>query len=101
MNDLIIISLSLFVLSIISFFIKNGNYLLTFKQIVLLSNLRNFQKPFFLKNYPDVLLMFSVISLILYFNYSIVIEIIGGVLIILTQKIFILIFQRFLPKSKN
>jgi hypothetical protein len=101
MKDLVIASVSLYVLSIISFFIKNGNHLLTLKQIVALGEMSNFKKPYFFKNYPDILLMFSIVSLIIYFNYPIVIEIIGGVMVIFTQKILILIFQYLLPKSKN
>lgn len=100
MNDLFIASICLFLLSIISFFVKNGNKQLTRIQIIQLSG-RNFKKPALFKNYPDVLLMFSIIALILFFDYPGFIEIAVGILIIFTQKVLILILQRVMPKGRT
>jgi len=98
MNKLIYTSLFIFIISIISFYIKNGNKKLTFKQIIQLSG-HNLKSHTFFENYPDILLMFSIVSLILSFDYPFLIEILGGVFVVFVQKIIILILLWAFPKN--
>lgn len=99
MSKLIIISIILFLMSIISFFIKNWNKRLTLKQIIQLSGY-NSKKTTYYKNYSDFLLMFSIVALILCFHYSILLEIIVGIIIVFTQKVLIFILQRIMFRDK-
>lgn len=95
----IIISSTLFVLSIIAFFIKNGNKQLSFRQIIQISGY-DLKRPYLFKNYPDILLMFSIVVLILFFHFPALMEFIGGIFIIIFQKVLILILQRLLFKYR-
>ena len=102
MNTLLLSSIILFVLSIISFFIKNGIRQLTLKQIIQLSGRRIGRSKLgystICSTFSDILLLFSVISLIIMHsdNFPPLILFFGGLFIIFLQKIIILFLQKII-----
>jgi hypothetical protein len=99
MNILIVISVILFVASIIAFFIKNGYKRQTLIQIFASGyNPTNLRFLLF-SNPPDGLLILSVIVFIVFiFKYRLINNLglifISGLFIIFIQKILILVIQR-------
>ena len=99
MDILIIISIILFVISIIAFFIKNGYERQSLSQIFATGyNPTNLRFLFF-SNPPDGLLMLSVIVFIVFiFKHRLIKNLllifIIGLFIIFIQKILILVIQR-------
>lgn len=104
MNTLLIASIIMFLLSIISFFIKNGMGLLTLKQIIGLSGhiLRSSNSGYLLisSTLSDLLLIASVVTLIIYFDYPALVEFFGGLIVLFMQKITILLIVK-LAHSNN
>lgn len=96
----ILISGILFVLSIIAFFIKNGTKQLTLRQIIGQDSYNN-KRPWRFNNYPDIILMFSVVSLMIFSQLRPVVTFSIGILVIFTQKLILWIVLLVLTKSRN
>ncbi len=106
MDTLLIISTIFFILSIIIFFIGNGKHKLTLKQIIVLSGhqIKRRKSPYLIifSTFPDLLLVFSIVTLIIYLDcLPALILIFGGLLIYILQKIIILLISRFFHLKNN
>ena len=96
----ILISGILFVLSIIAFFVKNGIKQLTLRQIIGQVGFKKGQ-PWRFNNYPDILLMFSVVCLVIFLQLHPLAKLSFGILLIFVQKLIIWIVILVMTKSKN
>jgi hypothetical protein len=98
---MLVASIIFLILSIICFFIKNGVQQLTWKQIILLSRCKLGKStdytPVYISTISECLLLFSMSFFIRYLNdYPVFISIVGGLFIIVIQRVMILFLQKII-----
>ena len=96
MDTLLAISIIFFSISIIVFCIRNGRSKLTLKQIITLSGYQiKKRKPphmIIFSTFSELMLVFSIITLIIYLDYlPTLVLFIGGLVVYILQKIIILL----------
>ena len=98
MDTLLVCSISLFALSILFFFMINGREQLTLKQIFILSGrkLKCSTTKYLIigSTFSELLLIASVVGLIIHFDYPLIVEFLGGLMILFMQKIIILLILK-------